>query len=258
MGRILTIVNQKGGVGKTTTAVNLSAALAEAGEPTLLVDMDPQGNSSSGLGVDKDNLQHCCYDLLLGQVTVSEVLQSTAMPMLNVIPATMALVGAEIEMVSLTKREFRLQDALTPLRDTFNYIIIDCPPSLGLLTLNALCAADSVLIPVQCEFYALEGVSQLLRTISLVQQKLNPHLTIEGALLTMFDGRLNLNSQVANEIRRYFGDKVYRTQVPRNVRLSEAPSHGLPVLLYDSKSRGAACYRDLAQEVMANSASVSG
>ncbi|MCL2548497.1 MAG: AAA family ATPase [Symbiobacteriaceae bacterium] len=249
MGRIIAIVNQKGGVGKTTTAVNLSAALAEVGEATLLVDLDPQGNSTSGLGIRKEELDACCYNLLLGQASAEGILCHTAMPCLKLIPATMALVGAEIELVDLPQREFRLQEGLAPIAAGYDYIIIDCPPSLGLLTLNALCAANSVLIPVQCEFYALEGVSQLLRTIRLVQQHLNPALEIEGALLTMFDGRLNLNTQVAAEIRRHFGDKVYRAQVPRNVRLSEAPSHGMPVLLYDSRSRGAICYRDLAQEV---------
>jgi len=252
LGRIIAIVNQKGGVGKTTTAVNLSAALAELGEAVLLVDTDPQGNSSSGLGVRKEELQHCCYNLLLEQVLAVDIIRDTAMPQLKMIPATMALVGAEIELVDLPRREFRLREALAPIAEDYDYIVIDCPPSLGLLTLNALCAAKSVLIPVQCEFYALEGVSQLLRTINLVQQHLNTDLKIEGALLTMFDGRLNLNSQVAAEIRRYFGDKVYSTQVPRNVRLSEAPSHGMPIMLYDPRSKGAACYRDLAREVKAH------
>jgi ATPases involved in chromosome partitioning len=251
MGRFIAIVNQKGGVGKTTTAVNLSAALAEAGQRVLLVDLDPQGNASSGLGIAKQSLQRSCYDVLLGHCSAAEALCATPLDLLQVIPANTSLVGAEVEMVDFEKREYCLKDALEPLVDAFDYMLIDCPPSLGLLTLNALVAAHSVLIPVQCEFYALEGVSQLLHTIQLVQRELNRGLAIEGALLTMFDTRLNLNNQVAAEIRKYFGDRVYQTQVPRNVRLSEAPSHGLPVILYDSRSRGAMCYRELATEVIA-------
>jgi len=254
MGRFIAIVNQKGGVGKTTTAVNLSAALAEAGQRVLLIDLDPQGNASSGLGIDKQSLKRSCYDVLLGHCTAQEALYATPLDLLKVIPANTALVGAEVEMVDFERREYCLKSAVDTLLDDFDYILIDCPPSLGLLTLNALVAADSVLIPVQCEFYALEGVSQLLHTIQLVQRELNRGLAIEGALLTMFDTRLNLNNQVAEEIRKYFGDRVYQTQVPRNVRLSEAPSHGLPVILYDSRSKGAMCYRELAQEVIARGA----
>jgi len=252
MTRTIAIVNQKGGVGKTTTAVNLAASLASLGESCLLVDFDPQGNSTSGLGVQKEELEYCSYNLITGEISAEALLLGTCQTGLSLLPATIALVGAEVEIVELEDREYLLQRALAPMYGTFKYIFIDCPPSLGLLTLNALCAADSVLIPVQCEFYALEGVSQLLHTIQLIQQRFNPRLTIEGALLTMYDGRLNLNTQVAAELRRYFEDKVFHTVIPRSVRLSEAPSYGQPVLHFAPRSRGSECYLELAQEVKNN------
>ncbi len=248
--RIIAIANQKGGVAKTTTAVNLSACLAAAGKKVLLADIDPQGNATSGLGVARDNLGRCIYDLLLGEATAEELIIATQTPGLDLIPATINLAGAEIELVNLPHREARLRNALHLLRDRYDYIFIDCPPSLGLLTINALTSADRVLIPIQCEYYALEGLGQLLQTIQLVQQRLNRQLKLEGVLLTMFDARTNLSIQVVEEVKDYFGDKVFRTIIPRSVRLSEAPSHGKPVISYDSRSRGALLYQELAQEVM--------
>lgn len=250
--RIIAIANQKGGVAKTTTAVNLSACLAAAGKRVLLVDADPQGNATSGIGVARESLSRCIYDLLLEEATAEEVVVPTQVPGLDLVPATINLAGAEIELVNLPHREARLRRALHPLRDRYNFIFVDCPPSLGLLTINALTAADRVLIPIQCEYYALEGLGQLLRTIQLVQQRLNPQLELEGVLLTMFDARTNLSIQVVEEVKDYFGDKVFRTIIPRNVRLSEAPSHGKPVISYDARSRGALLYQELAQEVIRN------
>ncbi|GAB6159127.1 AAA family ATPase [Desulfotomaculum varum] len=250
LGKIICIANQKGGVAKTTTAVNIGASLAMMGQPVLLVDIDPQGNASSGLGIDKSKLERCIYDVLINDIPAEEVLIGTEVRNLHILPSTIQLAGAEVEMVSLIAREQILKRALTPLKDRYRYIIIDCPPSLGLLTLNALAAADSVLIPIQCEFYALEGVGQLMNTIQLVQKHLNPGLKIEGVLLTMFDARLNLSIQVVDEVKKVFGNKVYKNIIPRNVRLSEAPSHGIPVVIYDPKSRGAEAYRELAKEVM--------
>ncbi|ABO51821.1 chromosome segregation ATPase [Desulforamulus reducens MI-1] len=250
MGKIIATANQKGGVAKTTTAVNLGASLSLMGQPVLLVDIDPQGNASSGLGIDKTRLERCVYDVLINDMTAKEAIIHTGIKYLDVLPSTIQLAGAEVEMVSLMAREQILKRALSPLKEKYNYIIIDCPPSLGLLTLNALAASDSLLIPIQCEFYALEGVGQLMNTVQLVKKHLNPSLEIEGVLLTMFDARLNLSIQVVDEVKKVFGTKVFQNIIPRNVRLSEAPSHGMPVVLYDPKSKGSEAYQELAKEVM--------
>lgn len=252
VGKIIAIANQKGGVGKTTTSVNLGACLAYIGKKVLMVDIDPQGNATSGVGIDKADVDHCIYDVLVEDEDTKKVIKPTSVENLYVIPATIQLAGAEIELVPTISREVRLKRALDEIKDQFDYIIIDCPPSLGLLTINALTAANTVLIPVQCEYYALEGLSQLLNTVRLVQKHLNAHLRIEGVLLTMLDARTNLGLQVIEEVKKYFQDKVYKTIIPRNVRLSEAPSHGQPIVIYDPKSRGAEVYLDLAKEVIAN------
>lgn len=249
---MIALANQKGGVGKTTSSVNLSSSLAFLGKKVLLVDIDPQGNASSGVGVNKGEIEHCIYDVLVDDVAIQDVLQKTDLDNLNVIPATIQLAGAEVELVPAISREIRLKKAIDSIRDYYDYVIIDCPPSLGLLTLNALTAADSVLIPVQCEYYALEGLSQLLNTIRIVQKHLNEDLQIEGVLLTMLDARTNLGIQVIEEVKKYFQNKVFNTIIPRNVRLSEAPSHGKPILLYDAKSKGAEVYLELAKEVVAH------
>ena len=271
MGKVIAVANQKGGVGKTTTSVNLSTILAKRGKKVMLIDADPQGNATSGLGIDKD-VENSLYDVLVSEVDIKSVLEDTCVKTLKLCPSNMSLAGAEVELVSMMSREQRLKEKLEDVRDEFDYIIIDCPPSLGLITLNSLTAADSVLIPVQCEYYALEGLGQLINTINLVKKHLNKSLEIEGAVLTMYDIRTNLSNQVrtapsvltmydirtnlsnqvVREVKRYFGDKVYKTVIPRNIKLSEAPSFGMPITLYDPKSKGARCYEKLAKEVMAN------
>lgn len=250
MGKTIAIANQKGGVAKTTTAVNLSACLATLGKKILLIDIDPQGNASSGLGVNKLTPMRCIYDVVVNNVPISKVIMPTEIKNLYVIPATIQLAGAEVELVSAISRETKLKKALAEVKDQYDYIYIDCPPSLGLLTLNALTAADSILIPIQCEYYALEGLSQLMNTVQLVQKHLNPNLKIEGAVLTMFDARTNLSIQVVDEVKTYFKEKVFTSIIPRNVRLSEAPSFGQPIIIYDSKSKGAEMYMELAKEVI--------
>ncbi|MBU6080054.1 MULTISPECIES: ParA family protein [Allobacillus] len=252
MGKVIAIANQKGGVGKTTTAVNLSACLADMGNKVLLIDIDPQGNATSGIGINKGETSTCIYDVLIEEENINHALMPSNIPNLDAVPATIQLAGSEIELVPTISRELRLRKAIEETRDNYDYIIIDCPPSLGLLTLNALTAADSVLIPVQCEYYALEGLSQLLNTIRLVQKRLNHNLAIEGVLLTMLDARTNLGIQVIEEVKKYFQEKVFQSIIPRNVRLGEAPSHGEPIIKYDPRSRGAEVYSDLAKEVMAN------
>lgn len=252
MGKIISIANQKGGVGKTTTAVNLGASLAYIGKKVLMVDIDPQGNATSGVGLEKADIEQCVYDVLVDDVEAVKVIRPTIVENLHCIPATIQLAGAEIELVPTISREVRLKRALDEVKNQYDFIIIDCPPSLGLLTLNSLTASDAVLIPVQCEYYALEGLSQLLNTVRLVQKHLNHDLRIEGVLLTMLDARTNLGLQVIEEVKKYFQDKVYQTVIPRNVRLSEAPSHGKPIIIYDPKSRGAEVYLELAKEVAVN------
>ncbi len=252
MGRIIAVANQKGGVGKTTTVINLAAYLADSGKRVLAIDIDPQGNSTTGLGVDKQSMTVSIYDVLLESESIMEALVPTDVVGLHLVPATLDLAGAELELSQTPGREMRLRNALQSIKDRYDYIFVDCPPSLGLLTINALCAADRVMIPMQCEFFALEGLSQLLSTIDLVTARLNHRLQLEGIVLTMYDGRTNLAGQVAQEVRHHFASKVYSAVIPRTVRLSEAPSHGLPIMRYDPKSRGAEGYRALAEEVVSN------
>ncbi len=249
MGKVVAIANQKGGVGKTTTAVNLSTILAKKGKKVLMIDTDPQGNASSGLGIDK-NVNFSVYDVIINDVEIENTIQQTMVKNLEVCPSNINLAGAEVELVSMMSREQRLKEKIDNQKDKYDYIIIDCPPSLGLITLNAFTAADSVLIPVQCEYYALEGLGQLLNTINLVKKHLNKELKIEGALLTMFDIRTNLSNQVVQEVNNYFENKVYKTAIPRNVKLSEAPSYGMPISVYDPKSKGAKAYDKFVKEFL--------
>ena len=253
MGKIISVANQKGGVGKTTTTVNLGTILAKRGKKVLLIDADPQGNATSGLGVEKD-VEKSVYDILVNDTEIEEVYQDTMIKNLKVCPSNINLAGAEVELVSMMSREQRLKEKLIKVKDEFDFILIDCPPSLGLVTLNAFTASDSVLIPVQCEYFALEGLGQLLNTINLVKKHLNKGLYIEGALLTMYDIRTNLSNQVVKEVKKYFENKVYKTVIPRNVRLSEAPSYGMPISIYDARSKGAKAYDKLTKEFLKNNA----
>lgn len=250
MAKIVAVANQKGGVGKTTTAINLAACIALKGYKTLLIDSDPQGNASSGLGINRPRLKYCIYDLLINQVPVGDVIRRSRIEKLDIIPATIQLAGAEVELAAREQREYYLKEALLPINNEYDWILIDCPPSLGILTLNALNASQSVIIPLQCEYYALEGLSQLVNTISLVKKRMNRNLGIEGIVFTMFDARTNLSIQVVDQVKKHFKNQVYRTIVPRNVRLSEAPSHGQPIVIYDPRSKGAEVYQDLALEVL--------
>ena len=251
MGRVIAIANQKGGVGKTTTSINLAACLAEAGKKTLIIDTDPQGNTTSGLGVDKEELDKTVYDLILNECSIKEsMVKVENIPNLTVIPADVDLAGAEIDLLGVNEREYVLKNAVDYIKDDFDYVIIDCPPSLNMLTINAMTTADTVLVPIQCEYYALEGISQLIHTIDLVQQRLNAKLKIEGVVFTMYDARTNLSSDVVDTVKNNLNATVYNTIIPRNVRLAEAPSHGLPINLYDPKSTGAESYRNLAREII--------
>ena len=250
MGRVIAIANQKGGVGKTTTAINLAPCLAEAGKNVLTIDLDPQGNMTSGLGVDKSELENTVYELMLDECSIKESMTDTVVEGMKVIPSNVNLAGAEIELLGISEKEYILKNAVDYIKDDYDFIIIDCPPSLNMLTINAMTTADSVLVPIQCEYYALEGLSQLMHTIDLVQQRLNPNLTIDGVVFTMYDVRTNLSIQVVDSVKANLDAKIYDTLIPRNIRLAEAPSHGLPINMYDAKSAGAESYRSLAKEVM--------
>ena len=250
MGRAIVVANQKGGVGKTTTAINLAACLAEAGQKVLAIDMDPQGNMTSGLGVDKDAIENTVYELLLGECNAEECLQEEVIENLSVIGSNINLSAAEIELIGEEEKEYILQKAIAPIRQKYDFIIIDCPPSLSMLTINSMCLADTVLVPIQCEYYALEGLTQLIHTINLVQERLNPSLEMEGVVFTMYDARTNLSLQVVENVKNNLDQTIYKTIIPRNVRLAEAPSYGMPINLYDTKSAGAESYRLLAEEVI--------
>lgn len=252
MGKIIVIANQKGGVGKTTTSINLAAAIAEAGKKVLVVDMDPQGNTTSGLGVDKDEVENTVYELLVGESEIQDCIQKEVFKNLSVLPSNINLAGAEIEMIGMDEKEYVLKNALETISDKYDFILIDCPPSLNMLTINSMCAGNSVLVPIQCEYYALEGLSQLIHTIDLVKDRLNPDLEIEGVVFTMFDARTNLSLQVVENVKNNLNQKIYKSIIPRNVRLAEAPSYGLPITEYDTKSTGAEAYRSLAKEVIKN------
>lgn len=252
MGRIIAIANQKGGVGKTTTAINLSACLAEKGQRVLVVDIDPQGNTTSGLGIAKDNVDNTIYEVMLQEIDISDAICKDIFENLDIIPSNVNLAGAEIDLIDIENREYILKNAINTVRNNYDYVILDCPPSLSMLTVNAMTAADTVLVPIQCEYYALEGLSQLIHTINLVKQRLNPELEMEGVVFTMYDARTNLSLEVVENVKKNLKQNVYKTIIPRNIRLAEAPSHGLPINLYDSKSVGAENYRLLAQEVIYN------
>lgn len=250
MGRIIAIANQKGGVGKSTTAINLAACLAEKEQKVLIVDIDPQGNATSGLGVSKDDVENTIYQVMLGAISADDAIQKDVFDNLDVLPSNVNLAGAEIELIDVENREYILKNILYDIKDRYDYIVLDCPPSLSMLTVNAMTAADTVLVPIQCEYYALEGLTQLIHTINLVKRKLNPELELEGVVFTMYDARTNLSLQVVENVKENLGQNIYKTIIPRNVRLAEAPSHGLPINIYDSKSAGAESYRLLAEEVM--------
>nr|WP_318685846.1 AAA family ATPase [uncultured Acetatifactor sp.] len=252
MGRIIAIANQKGGVGKTTTSINLSASLAVKGKKVLVIDTDPQGNTTSGFGIDKNNLENTIYELILGECSISDCVIKDVIPGVSVVPSNVNLAAAEIELIGVEKKEYILSNEVDYIKDEYDYIIIDCPPSLNMLTINAMTTADSVLVPIQCEYYALEGLSQLIHTINLVKERLNPHLEMEGVVFTMYDSRTNLSMQVVENVKKNLNQRVYQTLIPRNIRLAEAPSYGLPINMYDSKSAGAEAYLQLAEEVMRN------